>query len=240
MARFFDISDLVHHMFKFIEVKEDRSNIPALSLVCKEWNQLTQIFPSWRRVNLTIDFEKRACIVYKGDGKYSIPVPVFKDILTRHKGLAWFHVDCRYMSTTWWADLATFMPHVVCLFLTCSDVSEGPRQGLFRLAELPSLQRLEINEDMLSQFTSLSIELPSLQILRLGDIYFSSIRKFQDMDIRCPCLLELEMSMWSGTPVLPSLFANLQSLTLTFFGVSVGVHLCFSLLNAILFYSDIF
>ena len=148
-----------------------------------------------------------------------------KGMLTYRKQITQYDLRCRCCSTDWWADLATIMTHLTWLELfvgeEVDDVVETPfaLQGLLIFTYLcPRVNRNCYEEHL---HPSLSLQLPTLQTLKLWDLVDMYLpREASEVDLECPSLLSLRIIFHEKLSMSTSWFAHLRFLDLRLHAVS--------------------
>ena len=246
MTAFLECTDLMRHMLGFITEKEDKQ---SATLVCKGWREVSHTFPSWRMARLNIKYEDgsylervekqvREPFWYELEKKlrqkplWDTTRSTIEGMLTQRKHITQYDFNCQYRSTDWWADLATFMPHLTWLSLYIKDKVDKKLETPFALEGLPNLTYLSLGSayddfDVYGGYmlSSLSLRLPKLQTLRLdehGDKEY--IRGMRELDIECPSLVYLRFNAHAELSMSTSWFAHLRSLDLTLYDVSACLY----------------
>ena len=180
MPAFLNCTDLMSLMFGFITEKEDKQ---SATLVCKGWRELSETFPTWRKARLTIKYENGSYLEQKKervrepfwDELEETSMSTIEGMLTHRKHIRQYDLICQYRSIDWWADLATFMPHLTWLSLCVGQGVYEMEETPFALEGLPNLTYLSLvatyhcfgsGKHLLS---SLSLRLPVLQTLELEE-----------------------------------------------------------------------
>ena len=270
MTAFLDNTDLMSHMFGFIRKKEEKQ---SATLVCKGWRELSHTFPTWRKARLNIKYKNEENYLERKEEQVREPscyelaeaqvrgpfldeydeeqlpwdasMSIMKGMLTHRKHITQYDLNFHSRSTDWWADLATFMPHLTWLSLGVEDRVDfhslfgfSLRMGeLFRKKEkveipfalegLPNLTFLHLGGYASRKYvlSSLSLRLPALQTLELDehrDREFA--RGVCELDIECPSLVSICVTIHAELSMSTSWFAHLRSLDLTLHDVSAYLY----------------
>ena len=105
MTAFLENIDLVRHMFTFID-KKDR---PTATLVGKEWRKVSETFLDWRELHRRVS---ESSWPEPTDGIQILSVGYLELILEHLKHIVRCHFHVEYQSSDWWANLASYMPHI--------------------------------------------------------------------------------------------------------------------------------
>ena len=269
MTAFLDNTDLMSHMFGFITEKEEKQ---SATLVCKGWRELSHTFPTWRKARLNIKFKNeenlerkeeqvqepscyelaqaqvRAPFLDEYDEEqlpWDASMSIMKGMLTHRKHITQYDLNFHSRYTDWWADLATFMPHLTWLSLGVEDrvdffsplgFSLRIRERVygrskveipFALEGLPNLTFLHLGgfASRKHVLSSLSLRLPALQTLELEEHRDRECAiGVRELDIECPSLVSIRVTIHAELSMSTSWFAHLRSLNLTLHDVSAYLY----------------
>lgn len=231
MSAFFESDDLFCRLLEFITEKKHKKNF---SLVCKGWKRLSETCTNWRKPFLHI-VSKDGMYLKKGETRYmDASLSTIKHLLTQHQSIVQFGIYTKYHTTAWWANLATFMPHLKLLSINVPSQSEHPtKKTPFKLAGLPNLTHLDIDTDYRDDhrdgecwISSLSLSLPALHTLTVHQaLYDNLVQQLREIDVvECPELGSLKV-------IAISMFERLESLDMFITSVSRYGGMCFGVWN---------
>ena len=231
MATFIQNNDLVCHMLKFMTQKEERRNT---SLVCKSWNHMSESFGTWRTPFFRVlpceeerlEIKINGGIWGKGD-VWTASVSALKNIFLQRRHVTQFEFGCEYQRRKpFWKELASIMQHIRWLSLTVDVVSTHITEARpFLLENLPNLTYLRMSDNEMRfgvqkwWLSSITLRLPALENFDWSPEIIE-IEALKEINLECPNLKNLDMYMWSGMVVTPSIYSQLEYLRIISLGVS--------------------